>query len=112
MHLQTAELLGNRLRHDDLNQSEPLRRVTTSWNASGREHIARIISGGAAARPVAAVKGITPQQPAPMVKEEMAPAPAPAAALPQPEKRRFSASIRMVSQWAAEIVPPPRRRRS
>ena len=78
MHLETPNYTVTRMRHDDLNQSEPL---PPSYNlvempaeeekqpAAGQET--------AAPRQEAAVKGITPQQPAPVVTKVEAPAPAP-----------------------------------
>jgi len=70
-HLQTPNYSVTRLRHDDLNQSEPL---PPSYNLveMPKEEEASPVSAAEAAppRPVAAVRGITPQQPAPTAREE------------------------------------------
>jgi ribonuclease E len=78
-HLETPNYSVTRLRHDDLNQSEPLPASYNLVEAPAEEAKPAISTGEAApARPVAAVRGITPQQPAPVMKEEPAAAAAPA----------------------------------
>ena len=70
MHLETPNYSVTRLRHDDLNNAEPL---PASYNMV--EAPAEETQDGAAAqdapvaRPLAAVRGITPQQPAPASRE-------------------------------------------
>jgi ribonuclease E len=75
IHLETPNYSVSRLRHDDLNQSEPL---PASYNmvevpAEDTQTVGAT-QENAPPRPEAAVKGITPQQPAPMAREA-APAP-------------------------------------
>jgi len=77
IHLETPNYSVSRLRHDDLNQSEPL---PASYNmvevpAEDKETTGALPEA-APPRPEAAVKGITPSQPAPVVREAV-PAPAP-----------------------------------
>ena len=75
IHLETPNYTVTRLRHDDLNQSEPLAPsyemvpMPTDEDKSDGE-----AEAGSAAELEAAVKGITPQQPAPMRPAEPAPA--------------------------------------
>lgn len=79
MHLETPNYTVTRMRHDDLNQSEPL---PPSYNLveMPAEEEKQPAAGQETATPrqEAAVKGITPQQPAPVVTKVEAPAPAPA----------------------------------
>ncbi|MBX3665074.1 MAG: Rne/Rng family ribonuclease [Burkholderiales bacterium] len=79
VHLQTPNYSVARLRHDDLNQSEPLAPSyeMVQLPAEGEKDAAG--AEPAAPRPEAAVKGITPLQPAPTTAT---PAAAPAAAAP------------------------------
>jgi ribonuclease E len=81
IHLETPNYTITRLRHDDLNQSEPL---PPSYNQvvlpAEEEKLAAATQEGAAPRPEAAVKGITPHQPAPSAPKEQA-----APVQPQPE---------------------------
>ena len=80
MHLETPNYSVTRLRHDDLNQSEPL---PPSYNLvelpAEEEKLAASGQDAAAPRPEAVVKGITPRQPAPSAPaapvEPQAPAP-------------------------------------
>ncbi|MEN3353426.1 MAG: ribonuclease [Betaproteobacteria bacterium] len=75
MHLETPNYSVTRLRHDDLNNAEPL---PASYNMV--ESPAEEASLGASVqevpipRPQAAVRGITPQQPAPVAREAEVPA--------------------------------------
>jgi ribonuclease E len=87
-HLETPNYSVTRLRHDDLNQSEPL---PASYNLveAPKEETLPTPAEAAPARPVAAVRGITPQQPAPSIREAASapvsvPAPAPAVAAASP----------------------------
>jgi len=81
VHLETPNYTVVRLRHDDLNHSEPL---PASYNMvevpSEEEKTAAPGQDAAPARPEAAVKGITPQQPAPVAREAAPATPAPVAA--------------------------------
>src|SRR5512146_2050152 len=75
MHLETPNYSVTRLRHDDLNQSEPL---PPSYDLvempAEEEGQPAAVQETAAPRQQAAVQGITPQQPAPVaVKPEPAP---------------------------------------
>jgi len=68
VHLETPNYTVTRMRHDDLNKTEPL---PASYNlvAAPAEEEAKAQTGkpeAAASRPEAAVRGITPQQPAPV----------------------------------------------
>jgi ribonuclease E len=82
MHLETPNYSVTRMRHDDLNQSEPL---PPSYNLVELPAEEEKASSGAqepaAPRPEAAVKGITPLQPAPTAREEAA---VPLPAQPEP----------------------------
>ena len=88
VHLETPNYTITRMRHDDLNKTEPL---PASYNlvtlpTEEEQNAQPGSSEPAAPRPEAVVKGITPQQPAPIpvareVKAEQQPQPAaPAAA--------------------------------
>ncbi|HET9664527.1 MAG TPA: Rne/Rng family ribonuclease, partial [Burkholderiales bacterium] len=71
MHLETPNYSVTRMRHDDLNQAEPLPPSYNLVELPAEEE--KVLAGGqeaAVARPVAAVKGITPHQPAPTVPKE------------------------------------------
>ncbi len=98
-HLETPNYTIERLRHDDLNQSEPL---PASFNLVTQpeepDPIKQMKEEAKEPRQEAAVKGITPAQPAPM--------PAPAAVAPATCARAGAraASDRMVLQ-DAELVP-------
>ena len=76
-HLETPHYTVTRLRHDELNQMEPLpasyRMVEQPAEAEKSEATAAEVKP---ARPQAAVQGITPEQPAP-VPVEVAPPPTP-----------------------------------
>ena len=79
VHLETPNYTVTRMRHDDLNKTEPLPPSYNLVEAPAEEHKSAL--GGAepaAPRPEAAVKGITPQQPAPVpVAREARPEPQP-----------------------------------
>src|SRR5687767_3223420 len=82
IHLETPNYSIARMRHDDLNNSEPLPPSYEMVDAPKEgEADAAASQEAAAARPEAAVKGITPGQPAPIARIEPAatatPAPAP-----------------------------------
>jgi ribonuclease E len=82
IHLQTPNYTITRLRHDDLNQSEPMAPSYEMVQLPGEEEKDQGAAEPAAPRPEAAVKGITAMQPAPMPMPAPAAAPAAAAALP------------------------------
>lgn len=84
VHLQTPNYTVARLRHDDLNQSEPLAPSYEMVQLPAEEEKTAAGSEAAPPRPEAAVKGITPLQPAPIpaAVPVAAPAQAAAAALP------------------------------
>jgi ribonuclease E len=83
VHLETPNYAVSRLKHDELNRTEPL---PASYNLVEQPTEEQKATAGAAEpaapRPEAVVRGITPQQPAPM--PAAVPAPAPAAAAPAP----------------------------
>src|SRR3954453_22161195 len=80
IHLETPNYSISRMRHDDLNNAEPLPASYDMVEVPAEE---KQVGAGAmetpAPRPEAAVKGITPQQPAPLATPP-APAPIPVAA--------------------------------
>jgi len=74
MHLETPNYTITRLRHDDLNNAEPLPPSYDMVDVPAEEKtLVGSQQEAAVARPEAAVKGITPPQPAPMAREEAAP---------------------------------------
>jgi ribonuclease E len=92
IHLETPNYTVSRLRHDDLNRSEPL---PASYNMVEQPTDDQTAPAGApepaTPRQEAAVRGITPQQPAPVpvprtAQETQAQTPAPAAPVPSPEE--------------------------
>ncbi|HSC96462.1 MAG TPA: Rne/Rng family ribonuclease [Burkholderiales bacterium] len=128
VHLETPNYTVTRMRHDDLNKTEPLPASYNLVEAPTEEEKAAVgTTEPAAPRPEAAVKGITPQQPAPIpVAREAKPAPQPqarpkaAAAAEEPSIigkllglfRRKPAAEAPVSQAAAPAaVPQPGPRR-
>jgi ribonuclease E len=89
VRLETPNYTVTRLRHDDLNKTEPLPASYNLVTLPEEEHKGDTRPADAAApRQEAAVKGITPQQPAPVPveraprPEQQQPAPVPAAAEP------------------------------
>jgi len=67
VHLETPNYTVTRMRHDDLNKTEPLPASYNLVEAPAEEQKPAVgAAESAAPRPAAAVKGITPQQPAPM----------------------------------------------
>ena len=80
VHLQTPNYTVARLRHDDLNQSEPLAPSYEMVQLPAEEEKDAAGAEPVAPRPEAAVKGITPMQPAPTPAAPAAAAPASAAA--------------------------------
>ena len=88
-HLETPNYSIERLRHDDLNQSEPLPPSFEMVQQPEQvDHAQQMKEEAAVPRQEAMVKGITPTQPAPVHVEKPAPAPAAArAASPRPTAR-------------------------
>jgi ribonuclease E len=88
VHLETPNYTVTRMRHDDLNKTEPLPASYNLVEAPAEEQKpAAGTSEPAAPRPEAAVKGITPQQPAPVpVAREMRQEPQPQPRAAQAEK--------------------------
>ena len=71
IHIETPNYSITRLRHDDLNQSEPLPASYNLVELPAEEETQQAAAQEAAApRQEAAVKGITPQQPAPVAREK------------------------------------------
>src|SRR5574340_521425 len=71
IHIETPNYSITRLRHDDLNQSEPLPPSYNLVELPAEEEKQQTAAQEAAApRQEAAVKGITPQQPAPIAREK------------------------------------------
>jgi ribonuclease E len=108
IHLETPNYSITRLRHDDLNQAEPL---PPSYNLvelpAEDEKLLAESQEAVAPRPEAAVRGITPHQPAPSAVKEVA-----APVQPQPEAASI---ITKIVGWfkrrppdAVATVEPPR----
>jgi len=123
IHLETPNYSVARLRHDDLNQAEPLPPSYNLVELPAEEEKALAGQEPAVARPEAVVKGITPSQPAPSAPSP-APAPTPAPAAAQPEaasiigkimgwfKRRPEAPAPAAAEEARPVpAMPPRVRR-
>ena len=98
IHLETPNYTISRLKHDELNRTEPL---PASYNMVEQPAAEQKGAAGAAEqaapRPEAAVRGITPQQPAP----QAAPAamPAPVSAQPQPAAQDAGSIIGKLFGW-------------
>ena len=94
MHLETPNYSVTRLRHDDLNQAEPL---PPSYNLvelpAEEEKLAASGQDAAAPRPEAVVKGITPRQPAPSAPVAPVEAQVPAPTVHQPEPHSIVSKI-------------------
>jgi ribonuclease E len=108
IHLETPHYTINRLRHDEMNKSEPLPPSYQLVERPAEEEPAPLLAEGKTERPEAAVKAITPTQPAPVVeiqpKRESAPPPA---AAPQPPQSRPSLWRRFVGFFAGSEPEPP-----
>ena len=82
-HLETPNYKVQRLRHDDLNQSEPLPpSFDLVEQPEEQDPAKRLQEEAKEPRQEAMVKGITPSQPAPLPVEPAAPAPVPVASAP------------------------------
>ena len=80
IHLETPNYSISRLRHDDLNNAEPLPASYEMVEVPAEDaSLAGASQDALPPRPVAAVKGITPQQPAPLAREVPPPPVAPVA---------------------------------
>jgi len=107
-HLETPNYTIERLRHDDLNQSEPL---PLSFNLVSQpeevDPVKQIKEEAKEPRQEAAVKGITPAERAPMPAPpaEAAPPPQPA---PQPTGGWLSEMLSWFRSKPAIPAPPPR----
>jgi len=95
VHLATPNYTVTRMRHDDLNKTEPLPASYNLVEAPVEEQKpAAGTSEPAAPRPEAAVKGITPQQPAPVpVPREMKQEPQPQPKPPQVDEASIIGKI-------------------
>jgi ribonuclease E len=94
VHLETPNYTVTRMRHDDLNKTEPLPASYNLVEAPAEEQKAAGTSEPAAPRPEAAVKAITPQQPAPIpVAREMRQEPQPQSKAAQVEKASIIGKI-------------------
>jgi ribonuclease E len=93
VHLETPNYSVTRLRHDELNKSEPL---PPSYDLVEMPELAQkpasVATEPVAPRPEAAVKGITPQQPAPVPQPRSAALPEPQTAV-TPEKASILGKI-------------------
>lgn len=95
MHLETPNYSVARLRHDDLNQSEQLPPSYEMVEApSEQEKLPAPAQEVAAPRQQAAVRGITPQQPAPAAKEQFS-----ASSAPSPAQSREPSIIGKFFGW-------------
>jgi ribonuclease E len=106
-HLETPNYAVERLRHDDLNHSEPLPASFQMVQAPQEVDVTKALQEEAKEpRQEAVVKGITPSQPAPMPVER--PAAAPIAAVPASEGSWFTKMLDWFRVKPAEtIVVPP-----
>lgn len=80
IHLQTPNYTLTRMRHDDLNQSEPLAPSYQMVKLPSEEEKTGVEAEAATPKQEAVVKGVTSMQPAPMHVQPAAPAAMPAAA--------------------------------
>jgi ribonuclease E len=109
IHLETPHYTVTRYRHDEMNKAEPLPASYQLMEKPAEEEVPGLPEARPE-RPEAAVKGITPEQPAPIPVEaqprpEPEPAPAPAA-LPQAAPRP-SLWRRFLGIFAAPEQPVP-----
>ncbi len=105
-HLETPNYSIQRLRHDDLNQSEPLPPSFEMVERPEEPDLAKQIKDEAKEpRMEAVVKGITPSQPAPLPP---AAAPQPAAAPAAPHDGWLSKMLAWFRPEPAIATPPPR----
>ncbi len=108
VHLETPNYRVQRLRHDDLNQSEPLPASFDLIERPAEEDLAKQLREEALQpRQEAAVKGVTPLLPAPTPAAE--PPAVPSARLPSPERDRETWMARVLSWFrrGADERPAP-----
>jgi ribonuclease E len=102
-YLETPNYSIERLRHDDLNNAEPLPpSFDLVRQPEQTDHAQQIKEEAAAPRPEAVVKGITPAQPAPVPVER------PAAAPPAPESGWLDRVLGWFRPKAEVPVPQPK----
>src|SRR6185295_10385195 len=107
-HLETPNYTIERLRHDDLNQSEPLPLSFNLVTAPEEpDPIKQMKEEAKEPRQEAAVKGITPAGPAPMPAPPLAAAAPPAVHTPQPTGW-FATMLSWFQSKPAIPTPPPR----
>jgi ribonuclease E len=101
-YLETPNYKVQRLRHDDLNQSEPLPPSFDMMERPEEEDLVKVKKEEAREpRPEAVVKGITPSQPAPAPVEAAPAAPAPR------QENWLTAVFGWFKRQPAEIAPAP-----
>ena len=108
MHLETPNYTVTRLRHDELNQMEPLPASYRMVEQPTDSHDVPETAEAKPIRPQAAVQGITPEQPAPMPG---AAAPAAAAARPSILQKIFGWLTRKPDEVAETVRSKPREAR-
>ncbi len=111
IHLETPHYTVTRYRHDEMNKAEPLPATYQLMEKPAEEAVPGLPEARPE-RPEAAVKAITPEQPAPMPAEaqpQPEPAPAPVAAAPSAPRaslwRRFLGIFAAPEQPAAAPAP-------
>ena len=102
IHLQTPNYSITRMRHDDLNQSEPLPASYNQVELPAEEEKEAAAHEAATPRPEAAVKGITPLQPAPAGRAEV---PAPAAPVAPTQQAPEASIIGKIFGWFKRTAP-------
>src|SRR5262245_39974355 len=107
-HLETPNYAIQRLRHDDLNQSEPLPPSFDLAEKPEEPDVAQQLKEEAREpRQEAMVKGITPAQPAPIVPEQPAPAPAQHTVAAPPAGEGLFARIAAWFRGPEPAIPAP-----
>jgi ribonuclease E len=111
VHLETPNYTVTRMRHDDLNKTEPLPPSYDLVEAPTREEKAPAgTAEPAPPRPEAAVKGITPQQPAPIPVAREArpePQPHPPSVAPTEQVSIIGKLFGWLKRKPVEAAPPP-----
>lgn len=111
VHLETPNYNVVRLRHDDLNRGEPMAASYNLVEAPAEQE--RPVTGTgepAVPRPQAAVRGITPQQPAPAPAAWKEPVETSRASVPQAAEASFISRIFGFFKRAPEEAPPVEQR--
>jgi len=106
IHLETPNYKIERLRHDDLNQEGVLPPSYRLVEAPAEEEKKLLAPEAKPARPEALVKGVTPEQPAPMPVQPV-PAAAPVAAVPATQHVGFIDKIFGWFRRPAPVAPAP-----